>query len=456
MRTGGLRTQSIYHAPLFPHVTNTGDSWGRDYIHHKPTTNPNRIKGFMNYEFVIRHIKSKLKNALYALWGVGRCLQIMVETPPKKIGYFRFWFAALNRARKEAWEHYGNLLILATFVQCGLAANFVSKMLKGVDMDFWINFSPVILVVVGFPILLTISAYRIATKQCKLEEFQTIVPSQTSWRFDFFMVLIALLAILMVAIIGKQHFRIVALKTSSMPVAASVPAPKPLPDINIPPVIPTNQNSTSAASVMAINMAEFDTNNPVIDTNDASDELATLVSQKKAAEEARANADRTQREVEADKNWAIMSPIYRNCIETFYSLLEKSAADKGDSIAKTITYFSCIPKTVFVDLGETNIAEIRFKNETNIDFTIFLAVNDTDCNQRGLEIKCAAGELYIHHDGICLWNNCLTEIHIKEIKPLDDTAAAPLDHLQQVYQDVTDDLKLLRDAQIEYANANNR
>jgi hypothetical protein len=84
--------------------------------------------------------------------------------------YRSFWWTAAKMAKKRAWAQLGNLLVIVSLIQFGLLAECVSKITKGVDVNFWLTFSPVIISVFGFLTFLFRAAHKIYERELNSEQ----------------------------------------------------------------------------------------------------------------------------------------------------------------------------------------------------------------------------------------------------------------------------------------------
>jgi hypothetical protein len=227
-------------------------------------------------------------------------------------------------------------------------------------------------------------------------------------------------------------------------------AKKPLPDKIIPQ--PVTSNAPSIASPPQVTNVEppmqFVTSNPSIDSGDSESELAKIKAKKLADIAAKKEADRKQTQSDSDNRWNAMLPVYKDCIETFYNILKKEADRRNEPIAKTDNYFNCLPSTINYELGETNIAEIRFSESTNVNFHIAITSGD-QFQQRGLRISGSCGYFEIHHHPIYLYNRCVISVHIPDINEDRDVS------LDQTHDLIEEDLRLLKNGQIAYLSQTN-
>ena len=240
-------------------------------------------------------------------------------------------------------------------------------------------------------------------------------------------------SLLMVAV--AQRFQILKLKNPPTPKSI---ATKPIPDKIIPqselpvPTVPP------PAPVRVEVSKQFETNPP--DTNDAKSELWKL--------RAENSVKIKTSELNALRVWTNDVPIYNYAIQELYDILSKEAVKCGDGIAKTSGYFRCIPTTPIDDaIGETNIAEIRFINKTNLSFQIVITPqnrsNGEITGHRELHIRCSAGGLFLNHQG----KDPAIGIRIPEV----ESWATITD------QDIVKQkLKLLIASQIEFVDSRNK
>jgi hypothetical protein len=102
-------------------------------------------------------------------------------------------------------------------------------------------------------------------------------------------------------------------------------------------------------------------------------------------------------------------------------------------------------------LGETNIAEIRFQNQTNVDFRITISGCD-QFSQRALRVSASCGYFVIRHDTIPPLQQCNISIHVQD---LNDEQNVPLDQPDHMHNLIEEDLRLLKDGQIAYLSQTN-
>jgi hypothetical protein len=260
-------------------------------------------------------------------------------------------------------------------------------------------------------------------------------------------VILICLSASLVALTAAQRFQIFKLKNPPTPQSI---ARKPLPDkiisqpakSNIPPIISPPQVTNVELPI------QFVTNYPSADSGDSESELAKIKAKKLAEIAAKKEADRKQTQSDSDGRWKVMLPAYKDCIETFYNILKKEADRRNEPIAKTDNYFSCLPSTINYELGETNIAEIRFSESTNVNFHIAITSGD-QFQQRGLKISGSCGYFEIRHHPIYVYNQCIIGVHIQDLN--DDRDAS----LDQTHDLIEEDLKLLKDGQIAYLSQTN-
>jgi hypothetical protein len=352
----------------------------------------------------------------------------------EKIGYFRFWLAVLNRARKEAWEHYGNLLVLATLAQLVLGANYFSKMLKGIDVDFLINFSPVIIVAIAFPILCTISAVKIANKQCKLEDFEAIVPQQTTKKLDIFIIILTILFVLMGVIIAEQNSKnkelTLALNAAKQNGEQKLPEiPKPLPDKIAPNLIPppsTMAIETNQSAPSEVTQRQIETFGA--STSDITD-FALYMKQFEAGVAAQTEAKERKDDQGTLDAWNLYRPYYIHALTVFRDTL-KSIGDKtGDGITQSANYSDCLPiLPIAATNGEVTLAFIGLQKNTNMDFNIMLGGLETGFHR---ELIISSGGCYVELEPE--WGQTFHRIlHTDTEPPVDDTTNVPINQADEL------------------------
>ncbi len=355
-------------------------------------------------------------------------------------------------ASVRAWNHYGNWLVAVSLFQAALLVKWISNLCKGVDVNNWLTLVPVFVTALLFFILLLKVAHEFYVQGLKsenVEEDEVFLIREKPKRFVIFILAILAIFVSAVIIIVKQNSQIgdLQIRGGHLPLiptnlTAQSPSPKPLPD----QIIPALQSMPSVVTQqMAVNQlqTQFETNSPTKDGSDSESELAAIKAKKLAAQEIQKENDKKQRQDFADERWNRMLPIYKDCIETLYNLLKNESDRRGEGIAKTLNYFSCLPATLDVDAGETNVAEIKFQTQTNMDFKIYITGCDT-YQQRGLRIECAVGRFEIRPSWLMNSGMCNVEIHIIG---LDDNQDADIGKPQQIQDLTAEDLKILRDAQ---------
>lgn len=318
--------------------------------------------------------------------------------PTKKRGhsYWSFLWTAAKMAKKRAWTQLGNLLVIVSLVQFGLLADCISKITKGIDVNFWLTFSPVIISVFGFLAFLFRAAHKIYERALNSEQSNgKDVPENEPPKPAMFVVFIAVTlgcVGLVITIITEQKTQIEQLRGQIPPPVQLKPiiASKPLPDKIIlsseppPPSIVSTQQVASMES-----QKQFETN--PADLGDAESELA------KSRAEKLANLQKGK--LKAETMWTNNLPIYVNSLESLYYILTEEAKKQGDGIAKTVGYFQCLPSTITHEIGEMNVSEIRFQTKTNMDFKIAITgeewAGEYIVQSRGLKIYCSCGFLAI-------------------------------------------------------------
>jgi hypothetical protein len=186
-------------------------------------------------------------------------------------------------------------------------------------------------------------------------------------------------------------------------------APKPVPDQVIPrPAIASINPAKDTAKTQITNAnrtIQFDTNEPIAESGDSESEFTDLKAKKLAALAIQKADEKNKRQITFDAMWKTMLPLYKDCLETFYNLLKKDADRRGEGVAKTINYFACLPDRLDVDAAETNVAEIMFQKQTNVDFHVFID-GPAAYNGHGLRIECQGGTVEVHHHYVAAWNKC--------------------------------------------------
>ncbi|HZM02700.1 MAG TPA: hypothetical protein VFC44_06725 [Candidatus Saccharimonadales bacterium] len=160
---------------------------------------------------------------------------------------------------------------------------------------------------------------------------------------------------------------------------------RPLPDKIIPgPEPPQEPLKSFPLAVIMESRKPFETN--VQDTGDAASELEKTKAEKMAV------ADKLVSDARAA--WGNNLPVYNYSVEELHTLLTREAIGRKDGIAKTVGYFQCLPPDVDPKIRLTNVAEIQFQAETNMDFKIAITADRAD-EPHGLAISCNCGSLII-------------------------------------------------------------
>jgi hypothetical protein len=260
-------------------------------------------------------------------------------------------------------------------------------------------------------------------------------------------VILICLSASLVVVAAAQRFQIQKLQN---PPAPKITVRKLIPDkiipqpaiSNAPSIIPSPQVTNAESPI------QFQTSNPSADSGDSEAEMAKIKAKKTAEIAAKKEADRKEAQSYCDSRWKGMLPIYKDCIETFYDILKKEADRHNEGIAKTVNYFNCLPDTINYELGKTNVAEIKFQTQTNMDFHIAISCGDINY-QRGLRISSSCGYFDIHHHPIYPYNLYVIGIHIRGF---DDEKNVPP---EQAHSLTEEDLRLLKDGQVTYSSETN-
>ena len=180
------------------------------------------------------------------------------------------------------------------------------------------------------------------------------------------------------------------------------------------------------------------------DTNSASAVLDNLDAQQRAKEEETKNA--------AKLLWVKDFPYYCYTITTFANLLRPTASNLDDQIltfSPSADLISCIPQEVDFNAGPTNVAEIRFKINTNWDFKVTIQSRDS-ANRRTLTIGCAGG--YLNVDPNCPDPNRLSTSLYHPKRGLIDNPVRPI---EEAHSTIDRSLKLIIGLQERYLNSTN-
>lgn len=177
-------------------------------------------------------------------------------------------------------------------------------------------------------------------------------------------------------------------------------------------------------------------------------ELVSRNTEELAEKRAEEEATKKQTQSDSDFRWQAMLPTYKDCAETFYDMLKKAADRKNQGVSKTATYFQCLPDSIDYRVGETNVAEIRFQNETNIDFRLTIPGCDLAW-QRGLKISTGCGYFEIHRNLNFSSEKCDVSIHVPG---WDEDASVQVGQTRPL---MNEDLALLIDGQIKYGSETN-
>lgn len=139
-------------------------------------------------------------------------------------------------AGRRAWSHYGNLLVIVSLLQCGLLASSVSKITKGIDVNFWLTFSPVIVSGIAFLVFLFRATHKIYERAINSEkpnnENLPEVEQPKPAVFVLFVIILIVCGGLTVTIISYQKTQIEKLKrqlSSSKPIETDTQISHPIP-----------------------------------------------------------------------------------------------------------------------------------------------------------------------------------------------------------------------------------
>ena len=264
------------------------------------------------------------------------------------------------------------------------------------------------------------------------------------------LIFIAVIVAAFMGLLAAKNYQIEQLRKKLNPPKQASIAPKPLPDKIIPQLVISNAPSTGLATQITNTESaiQFETSNPTAERADPEVELGKLKAKKLAQRAAQDEAARKQTQSNSDNRWTNMLPTFNYCIETFYNILKKEADRRNEGIAKTVNYFKCLPSTINFDLGETNVAEIRFQNHTNVNFSLAIT-KSFNYLQRTLRISCSCGYFEIQHHPAAFSKECLVSVHIPDLN--EDKYVS----LDQAYDLIEEDLRLLMDGQIAYSAQTN-
>ncbi len=205
---------------------------------------------------------------------------------------------------------------------------------------------------------------------------------------------------------------------------------KPLPD----KIIPKPESTTiTAAGPAAESQKQFVID--IQDTNDAESALAQLKVENKNQTQAAEN--------EALSDWTNNLSAYNYALKCLYDIMKAEATRRNDSVTLTEDYFNSLPQIVAHSGEETKIAEIRFTNQTNLDFRIMITGENREgynyIQPRALKITCDCGSLqFVSFHGIS--HNLFLKIPDIQFTP-----GPGFEH-----ESIKKEIKLLVAAQIEY------
>ena len=115
------------------------------------------------------------------------------------------------------------------------------------------------------------------------------------------------------------------------------------------------------------------------------------------------------------------SPYYGYAVKRLTNLLENLAATNGDIVSFN---YCGLPTAISPDIGDTNVAEIKFKANTNWDFQVQIDKRDITDGRRCLTIKGKNAFLditpFFGADRLDAYLHILGEETIPSLKPLSD------------------------------------
>jgi hypothetical protein len=346
--------------------------------------------------------------------GFWRCCHEMSgRTPINPVNQVKvhsrssFLWNAAKMAAVRSWNHFGTLVLIGSLLQAGLLVRYVSKLLQGVDVNFWITLSPVIAAAVLFFILWLMSAHKIYEQSLKPEksnddEIFTIKDKPKSFALLVLAIIIILACSFAVLVI--QHSQIAQLK-SQLPQFSIA---KPLPDEIIPrpeqPSLPPyHQLSFLETPIVTITnaqrvffKADISANGNAVATIDK--RMADLQAQedKRAAQQA-ANIEfeKQQKLLEIPRDWRHGLDHYRRLLVMLQDDMSEKAKGIGDTIVPSPGYSRCMPLDIDPETGEIKAATIGLLNNTNVNFQIIITGLNSE-GHRQVYVFCAAGSLELY------------------------------------------------------------
>jgi hypothetical protein len=175
-------------------------------------------------------------------------------------------------------------------------------------------------------------------------------------------------------------------------------AAKPLSDKIIS--VPAPPTIVSTAQVANVELPiQFETSYPITESNNPENELDNIKAQKLARIAAQKESELKQKQSDSDDFWNQMLPTYKDCLGTFYDVLKLEANRRNEAIEKSSNY-GYLPPSINYELEETNMAEIRFQNQTNMDFRV--SILNFYPALKNLRISGDCGYFEIHHANIYL------------------------------------------------------
>jgi uncharacterized membrane protein YjfL (UPF0719 family) len=255
-------------------------------------------------------------------------------------------------------------------------------------------------------------------------------------------ILLVICSILSIGLFLSLKFNISRIGATNAPQIAKQEPPKPLPDKIIPAITTTNQNLPFPAIFPnAQATAQSETNNP------STENAGNAYDEAKADHAAQIKAQDDECQKENQAVWEHNYQLFNHAIESLHNILNNESGNHGDGIAKTEGYFQCLPKNILFGMPETNIAEIRFQWNTNIDFQVATthSVNvGPTIIPTGLKISCSSSWIELRP----FWP--MSGLHIKRIihtPDYDEEKDLPDDTQQKL---VDEGLRIIVAAQIDH------
>ena len=227
-------------------------------------------------------------------------------------------------------------------------------------------------------------------------------------------------------------------------------AAKPLPEKTIPePKVPIGAPTQQIVTVEA--QKQFETN--TLNVKNDSD-IESVVDQAKLQKQADIAANEQRDNLSVQEMWDNNLPFFRHSLEYLYDILNLEAAKRGDGIEKKSGYFNCLPQKINFKMDETEVSEIRFQKETNLDFKVSITKGGQNPLQpNGMKIVYACG--YLEFEPFWVISGSHFHIIIQIPGYNDDKTTENMTNDQR-RELVEMRVKILVGAQIRYLSSTNR